>query len=86
MSPKGDSMARKSYEVTAFNAQGKYILAQTTTNKANARRIAKAFLTYADVYTVDVNDGEIANIERFVKLGVHNGIVIAHGNTKNIRF
>lgn len=86
---KGLTMANKNtYQVIAYNANGGEVYGETTIARiADARRVAREFLTYCNVYTVDiVRNGDLIHATRFVKLSPRNGIVIDGGNTKNIRF
>ena len=76
------------YQVVAYDANGGEIYGETSiTRIADARRVAREFLTYCNVYTVDlVKGGDIIHAVRYVKLSPRNGIVIEGGNTKVIRF
>lgn len=81
---------RKGYNVTAYNAEGRAILTEHYARKLDARKVAKEFLAYTNVKTVDIDDAvydDCGNvIERYVKTGVNSGIVIVDGEVSNIRF
>jgi len=82
---------RNTYRVTAFDANGAHIHGESTTRVAQARKTAREFLRYANVYTVDITNESAATIsgymvERYVKLSPNSGIVITNGESRNIRF
>jgi len=82
-------MANKNtYQVVAYNANGGEVYGETSiTRIADARRVAKEFLGYCNVYTVDlVKGGDIIHAVRYVKLSPRTGLIIDGGNTRNIRF
>ena len=82
-------MANKNtYQVVAYAANGGEIYGETSiTRIADARRVAREFLTYCNVYTVDITrNGDAIHPTRYVKLSPCSGLVIEGGNTRNIRF
>jgi len=85
-------MAQKNtYKVTAYDAQGAQIYGEIFTRIAQARKVSREFLAYVNVFTVDVTRENATRVsdyvaERYVKLSPNSGIVIANGETKNIRF
>lgn len=80
--------AKNLYQVVAYDANGGEIYGETSiTRVADAKRVAREFLTYCNVYTVDlVKNGDFIHAVRFVKLSPRNGLVIDGGNTRSIRF
>ncbi len=83
--------SKNTYKVTAYDAQGAQIHGETFTRIADARKVAREFLPYVNVFTVDVTRENAKAIrdyvaERYVKLSPNSGIVIVDGETKNIRF
>ena len=89
MSRKVLTMATKNtYQVVAYDANGGEVYGETTiTRVTDARRVAREFLAYCNVYTVDITrNGDIVHATRYVKLSPRNGIVIDGGNTKPVRF
>lgn len=85
-------MAQKNmYKVTAYDANGAHIYGEDVARVAQARKTAREFLRYTNVYTVDVTNENAATVsgymvERYVKLSPNSGIVIANGESRNIRF
>lgn len=78
---------KNTYDVVAYDANGAKVYGETVARIADARRIAREFLPYTNVYTVDlVRNGDIIHATRYVKLSPRNGIIIDGGNTKSIRF
>ena len=81
---------RNGYNVTAYNSEGKAILTEHYARKVDARKVAKEFLAYTNVKTVDIDDAiynDCGNvIERYAKTGANSGIVIEDGEVRNIRF
>jgi hypothetical protein len=79
-------MAAKSiYDVVAFDSNGAIVYSERTTTKASANKLAREFMPYVNVFTCDIiRNGQ--NVARYVKLSSNNGVVIANGITKNIRF
>ena len=86
-------MAKKSiYRVSAFDANGAHIHGESVTRVAQARKTAREFLRYGNVFTVDVTNESAATVsgyivERYVKLTPNTGIVVnSDGTNRNIRF
>ena len=81
---------RNGYNVTAYNAEGEVILAEHYTRKTDAARTAKEFLTYSNVYTVDVDDAQFGDcgdlVGRYVKTSDHQGLYISKGIAKRVFF
>ena len=81
---------RKGYNVAAFDIDGNVILVEHYSNKVTARKVAREFLAYSNVKTVDIDDAVYQTcgniIERYVKVGARSGIVIADGVTRMVRF
>ena len=85
-------MARtNNYKVTAYDMQGATILAETTNTKLNAGRIARDFLGYSNVYTVEVvrpNAKLVADykVGNYVKTSTRTACYIPNtGNIRNVR-
>lgn len=75
------------YTVTAYNANGNTVHGEGAGTIAQARKTAREFLPYANVYTVDVTKSDrLTPIVRFVKLTPNTGVSIADGITRNVRF
>lgn len=80
------------YRVTAFDASGAHIHGESTSRVARARKTAREFLRYANVFTVDVTNESATTVsgyimERYVKLTSNTGIVVnGNGESRNIRF
>ena len=81
---------RNGYNVTAYGTEGKAILTEHYTRIVDARRVAREFLAYTNVKTVDVDNARYGDcgdvIERYAKTGANSGIVIEDGEVRNIRF
>jgi len=79
------------YKVTAYDAQGAQIHGETFTRIAQARKVAREFMPYVNVFTVDITRENATRVsdyvaERYVKLSPNSGIVIIDGESRNIRF
>ena len=81
---------RKGYNVTAFDVEGNAILTEHYTRKTDARKVAREFLGYINVKSVDIDDAiytECGNvIEQYVKIGGRNAVKIIDGVITNVRF
>lgn len=81
---------RNGYNVTAYDVEGRTILSEHYTRKADSRKVAREFLGYINVKSVDIDDAiysECGNvIEQYVKIGGRNAIKIIDGVITNVRF
>ena len=81
---------RKGYNVAAFDVEGDVILTEHYTRKADARKVAREFLAYSNVKSIDIDDAIYNNcgnvIEQYVKIGGRNAIKIIDGVITNVRF
>lgn len=81
---------RNGYNVTAYGIEGKAILTEHYSRVTDARRVAREFLAYENVKTVDVDNARYGDcgdvIGRFIKTGANSGVVIVDGEVTNIRF
>jgi len=81
---------RNGYNATAFDIDGRVILSEHYTSKVAVRKVAREFLTYSNVKTVDVDNAKYGDcgeiIERYVKVGARSGLVIVDGVTRMVRF
>lgn len=75
------------YTVTAFNANGEKVHGEKCNTLARAKKTAREFLPYNNVFTVDVDKrNQLIPVVRFVKLTPNTGVSIANGVTANVRF
>lgn len=80
-------MKGSKYTITAFNANGSAVHTEGAGTIAQARKTARQFLPYTNVYTVDVTrNNQLAPVTRFVKLTPNTGVSITDGITTNVRF
>ena len=82
---------RNSYRVSAFDVNGVHVYSEQTARVAQARKTAREFMRYANVYTVDITNDSATTVsgyivERYIKLSANGGIVISNGESRNIRF
>ena len=79
--------AKNVYQVIAYNANGCELYGEEVARIADARRLAREFLPYCNVYTVDlVRNGDFIHATRYVKITPASGVIITDGETKAIRF
>lgn len=85
-------MAKQSnYYVSAFFNSGRVICRELVSTKVSAGKLAREFLGYSNVYTVDVNATTYGDygaiIDRYIKMSAHTGFKVdANGKMANIRF
>lgn len=80
-------MTGSKYIVTAFNANGSAVHTEGAGTIAQAKKTARQFLPYNNVFTVDVNhSNQLTPVTRFVKLTPNTGVSITEGRTANVRF
>jgi len=81
---------RNGYNVTAFDMSGNVILSEHVSSMVAARKLAREFLGYSNVKTVDVDRAEYGNsgtiAEQYIKIGISAGVCIVDETMKNIRF
>ena len=77
---------KKSYSISAYDTNGTLILTEHASSSVKASSVAREFLTYANVGTVDVERNNIITY-RYARLSNHSGIKIdTNGKIANIRF
>lgn len=81
---------RNGYIVATFDIDGSEILSERATTLMAARKLAREFLGYCNVRTVDVTRAEYGDcgtlVERYVRLDAGTSVCIADGQVRNIRF
>lgn len=81
---------RNGYNVTAFDASGAHVLTNHVPTKVEAGRVARAFLAYDNVYTVEVDNAKYGDcgerVETYAKTSQYTAACISSkGGVRNVR-